>query len=49
MTPTGTRVKRCVDKLKKKKKKGTNPYAICTKSTGQSYKTGKPSKSGRRR
>jgi hypothetical protein len=37
--PTGTRVHRCVDKLKGKK--GVNPYAICQKSTKQSYKTGR--------
>jgi hypothetical protein len=37
--PEGTKVARCVNKLKKKGK--GNPYAICQASTGQSYKTGK--------
>jgi hypothetical protein len=37
--PKGTRVHRCVDKVKKKG--GVNPYAVCQASTGQSYKTGK--------
>jgi len=37
--PEGTRVHRCVQKLKGKK--GVNAYAVCQKSTGQSYATGK--------
>jgi len=37
--PAGTRVHRCVQKLKGKK--GINPYAVCQASTGQSYRTGK--------
>lgn len=37
--PKGTRVHRCVEKVKHKG--GGNPYAICQASTGQSYKTGK--------
>lgn len=37
--PAGTKVHRCVQKVKKKG--GGNPYAICQASTGQSYKTGK--------
>lgn len=37
--PKGTRVHRCVDKLKRKGLGGA--YAICQKSTKQSYKTGK--------
>jgi hypothetical protein len=37
--PKGTRVHRCVEKVKRKG--GGNAYAICQKSTGQSYKTGK--------
>lgn len=38
--PKGTRVHRCTEKLKDKP--GINEYAVCQKSTGQSYKTGKP-------
>ena len=37
--PKGTRVHRCVEKVKRKG--GGNPYAICQAATGQSYKTGK--------
>ena len=38
--PAGTRVHRCVRKVKRKG--GVrNPIAACQKSTGQSYKTGK--------
>lgn len=37
--PKGTKVARCVDKVKKKG--GVNAYAVCQASTGQSYKTGK--------
>ena len=40
--PKGTRVHRCVEKVKAKG--GVNPYAVCQESTGQSYKTGKPLK-----
>lgn len=38
--PKGTRVHRCVKKVKRKGGK-VNPYAVCQKSTKQSYKTGK--------
>ncbi len=38
--PKGTKVHRCVDKVKAKGS-GVNPYAVCQKSTGQSYATGK--------
>ena len=38
--PQGTRVKRCVKKVKKSGK-GVNPYAVCQASTKQSYATGK--------
>lgn len=38
--PAGTRVHRCVSKVKKQMGTG-NAYAICQKSTGQSYHTGK--------
>ena len=38
--PAGTRVHRCVRKVKAKGK-ARNPYAVCQKATGQSYKTGK--------
>ena len=39
--PKGTRVAKCVEKVKKSGSK-VNPYAVCQASTGQSYKTGKP-------
>ncbi len=39
--PKGTRVARCVEKVKKKGG-GMNPYAVCQAATGQSYATGKP-------
>lgn len=38
--PKGTKVHKCVQKVKKKGR-GANPYAVCQKATGQSYKTGK--------
>ena len=38
--PKGTRVHRCVDKMKKKGG-SANPYAVCQSATGQSYATGK--------
>jgi hypothetical protein len=38
--PQGTRVKRCVKKVKKSGR-GVNPYAVCQASTQQSYATGK--------
>jgi len=37
--PKGTKVHRCVQKVKGRK--GVNPYAVCSASTGQSYATGK--------
>lgn len=47
--PKDSKVARCVEGLKKKHAK-VNPYAVCQKSTGMSYKTGKPiKKSGRGR
>ena len=39
--PRGTRVERCVRKVKKSRRK-VNPYAVCQASTKQSYATGKP-------
>lgn len=40
--PKGTKVHRCVQKVKNRKGgKKVNAYAVCQKSTGQSYKTGK--------
>jgi hypothetical protein len=39
--PKGTRVSNCVEGVKRKGS-AVNPYAVCQKSTGQSYKTGKP-------
>jgi hypothetical protein len=41
--PKGTRVSRCVEKVKKSGR-GVNPYAVCQASTKQSYATGKPIK-----
>jgi hypothetical protein len=41
--PKGTKVHKCVDSVKKSGN-SVNPYAVCQKSTGQSYKTGKPLK-----
>lgn len=41
--PKGTRVSRCVEKVKKSGR-NVNPYAVCQASTGQSYATGKPIK-----
>ena len=38
--PKGTKVHRCVEKVKAKGG-DVNAYAVCQKSTGQSYKTGK--------
>ena len=38
--PKGTRVHRCVDKVKKSGSK-VNPYAVCQASTKQSFATGK--------
>lgn len=46
--PKDTLVYRCVQKLKRKKKKG-NPYAICQTATGQSYATGKKLKRSRKK
>ena len=45
--PKGTRVHRCVVKLKRRGG-GVNPYAACQASTGQSYATGKPLKRKKR-
>lgn len=39
--PKGTKVARCVEKVKAKGG-NVNPFAVCQASTGQSYKTGKP-------
>lgn len=38
--PEGTKVARCVQKVKASGKK-VNPYAVCQASTKQSYATGK--------
>lgn len=45
--PKGTRVARCVEHVKKKGG-DVNPYAVCQKSTRQSYATGRSLKRGRR-
>lgn len=39
--PKGTRVHRCVEKVKAKGG-AVNPYAVCQAATKQSYATGKP-------
>lgn len=44
--PKGTKVAKCVKDVKAKGSK-VNPYAVCQKSTGQSYRTGKPLKKNR--
>lgn len=46
--PKSSKVARCVRKVKAKGK-GVNAYAVCQASTGQSYKTGKPMKKGKKR
>jgi len=38
--PKNTKVGRCVEKVKSRGDK-VNPYAVCQKSTKQSYKTGR--------
>lgn len=38
--PVGTKVHRCVQKVKAKGG-GVNAYAVCQKATGQSYASGK--------
>lgn len=45
--PKGTRVARCVEHVKARGG-GVNPYAVCQKSTGQSYATGRSLKRGKR-
>ena len=48
--PKGTKVARCVAQVKKEfPKKSGAPYAICQKSTGQSYATGKKLNNSKRR
>lgn len=42
--PKNTRVAKCVEEVKKKGGP-YNAYAVCQKSTGESYRTGKPPKS----
>jgi hypothetical protein len=44
--PKGTRVHECVERVKRSPGR-VNPYAVCQKSTGQSFKTGKPLKRGK--
>lgn len=46
--PKGTRVHRCVDRLKARGAPG-NPYAICQAATKQSFATGKPLRRARKR
>jgi hypothetical protein len=40
--PKGTKVARCVERVKKGGGHKMNAYAVCQASTGQSYATGKP-------
>lgn len=42
--PKGTKVHKCVQQLKAQGKSESTAIAICQKSTGQSYQTGKPLK-----
>lgn len=42
--PKGTRVHRCVERMKKRGG-SANPYAVCQAAMGQSYATGKSLKS----
>jgi len=46
--PEGTKVARCVSKVQKGGKGKVSAIKICQTSTGQSYRTGKPPKKGRR-
>jgi hypothetical protein len=46
--PRGSRVGRCVSKVSKTKGK-VSAIKICQKGTGQSYKTGKKSKKGKKK
>lgn len=46
--PKGTRVHRCVEKVKRKGG-AKNAYAVCQKATGQSYKSGKPLHASKKR
>ena len=43
--PKGTKVYRCVQKVQAQGKSKASAIRICQESTGQSYKTGKKSKS----
>lgn len=42
--PKGTKVHRCVGKVRRSGKSKGSAIRICQKSTGQSYKTGRKSK-----
>lgn len=44
MSPVGTRVHRCVQRLVAKGHSKPSAIRICQKSTGQAYATGKPPK-----
>ena len=39
--PKGTRVHRCVEKMKRSGS-SANPYAVCQAKTGQNFHTGRP-------
>lgn len=47
--PKGTKVARCVSRVEKSGKSKSSAIRICQKSTGQSYKTGRKSKRGKRK
>ena len=46
--PANSKVGRCVRKVQRSGKAKPNAIRICQASTGQSYKTGKKSKKGKR-
>jgi hypothetical protein len=46
--PKNSKVGRCVEKVQKEGKSKPAAIRICQTSTGQSYRTGKKSKKGRR-
>jgi len=47
--PKGTKIHSCVQKVMAQGKKKPNAIRICQESTGQSYKTGKPSEAKAKR
>jgi len=45
--PKGTKVHRCVQRVKKQGRSESSAIRICQSATGQSYKTGKAPKKGK--